>query len=132
MILGVGIDIVANHRIARLYERYGNRFLQYSFTSMEQEVACKEKINPTLPLALFFAAKEACVKAIHLPYYRESIKMRDIEISGNLQIVRRLDQIILNTQDIHKKEDFRDISMRVAADQNDQYSVAFAICLRNQ
>jgi len=60
--LGVGIDIVEVERIARMMERFGERFLQRVFTPDEQAY-CRRRHFAPVHYAARFAAKEAAVKA---------------------------------------------------------------------
>ena len=61
-ILGTGIDLVENARIAASIEKFGDRFLHRIFT--EGEIAyCASMANPTPHYAARFAAKEAVSKA---------------------------------------------------------------------
>lgn len=63
MILGSGIDIVAIDRIARMFERHGDRFLRRLLTP-EEQTAALALANPIPRLAGRFAAKEAVMKAL--------------------------------------------------------------------
>ncbi len=63
MILGVGVDLVEVSRIAQVLERYGDRFLKRVFTPQER-LFVKDKAEVAQRLAAFFAAKEACLKAL--------------------------------------------------------------------
>ena len=61
-ILGTGIDLVENARIAASIEKFGDRFLRRIFT--EGEIAyCAGFPNPVPHYAARFAAKEAVSKA---------------------------------------------------------------------
>lgn len=62
-IVGVGIDIVANDRVRRLFSRHADRFLERCFTSAEVSY-CRSRRDPVPDLAVRLAAKEACFKAI--------------------------------------------------------------------
>ena len=66
MMLGLGSDVVNIDRIARTLERFGDRFLQRSFT--KKEIAGYQLITNTERKAAYiarrFAAKEACAKAL--------------------------------------------------------------------
>jgi holo-[acyl-carrier protein] synthase len=63
LIYGIGIDVVEPHRIARLIEKYGERFARRVLTA--QEWAGYEKTaRPVLFIANRFAAKEAFSKAM--------------------------------------------------------------------
>ena len=60
-ILGTGIDLVENARIATSIEKFGDRFLHRIFTA--NEIAyCGAKPNPVPHYAARFAAKEAVSK----------------------------------------------------------------------
>lgn len=63
MILGTGIDIIEICRIERVYARSGSRFLERVYTAREREY-CLGKSSPGPHLAVRFAAKEACAKAL--------------------------------------------------------------------
>jgi len=61
-IIGTGIDLVENARIAASIEKFGDRFLHRIFT--EGEIAyCSQMANPVPHYAARFAAKEAVSKA---------------------------------------------------------------------
>ncbi len=63
MIYGIGIDVIQPHRVARLLEKYGARFVGRVLTPVEQSryAATKQQV---LFLANRFAAKEAFSKAM--------------------------------------------------------------------
>lgn len=63
MIYGIGIDVVEPHRVARLLERYGERFARRVLTAREWPAYQKTRA-PVLFLANRFAAKEAFSKAM--------------------------------------------------------------------
>lgn len=63
MIIGIGNDLCAIERIAALYQRYGNAFLNKLFTQEEIATALR-RTTPAPTLAKRFAAKEAFVKAL--------------------------------------------------------------------
>jgi holo-[acyl-carrier protein] synthase len=63
LIYGIGIDVVEPHRVARLLEKYGERFARRVLT--EREWPGFEKTSrPVLFVANRFAAKEAFSKAM--------------------------------------------------------------------
>ncbi|MBP9743140.1 MAG: holo-ACP synthase [Burkholderiales bacterium] len=62
MIYGVGHDIVENKRIAYLWHRFGNRFIE-KILSKAEIATLDKKPNLALFLAKRFAAKEAFAKA---------------------------------------------------------------------
>lgn len=61
-IIGTGIDLVENSRIAASIEKFGDRFLHRIFTPGEIAY-CAPKTNPVPHYAARFAAKEAVSKA---------------------------------------------------------------------
>jgi holo-[acyl-carrier protein] synthase len=79
MIEGIGVDIVSNSRIKKLYKRFGEKFLKRIFTEREINY-CLRHSNPIPHLAGRFAAKEAVIKALDKP---EGLKLKDIEIINN-------------------------------------------------
>lgn len=63
MIYGIGIDVIQPHRVARLLEKYGDRFVDRVLTPLERPRYERTK-QPVLFLANRFAAKEAFSKAM--------------------------------------------------------------------
>jgi len=63
MIFGVGTDIVEITRIQKLYEQYGDRFVQRILSSAEQELFALHHYSSAF-LAKRFAGKEAVAKAL--------------------------------------------------------------------
>lgn len=63
MIYGIGIDVIQPHRVARLLEKYGERFVKRVLTPLEQPRYARSA-QPVLFLANRFAAKEAFSKAM--------------------------------------------------------------------
>jgi holo-[acyl-carrier protein] synthase len=62
MIIGIGIDLVENSRIEKLFKRFGKRFLNRIFS--EEEISYSlSKRRAFEHLAARFAAKEAFFKA---------------------------------------------------------------------
>jgi len=63
MIYGIGIDVVEPQRIARLIEKYGDRFTRRVLTQLEWP-AYLRTAKPVLFVANRFASKEAFSKAM--------------------------------------------------------------------
>lgn len=63
MIYGIGVDVVEPQRIARLIDRYGDRFARRVLTDLEWPGYERTK-KPVLFIANRFAAKEAFSKAM--------------------------------------------------------------------
>ncbi|HYC48378.1 MAG TPA: holo-ACP synthase [Burkholderiales bacterium] len=81
MIYGIGIDVVEPHRIARLLERYGERFARRVLTEREWP-AYKKTANPVLFVANRFSAKEAFSKAMGTGF-RYPVTLQCISIVPN-------------------------------------------------
>ncbi|MDR3073485.1 MAG: holo-ACP synthase [Deltaproteobacteria bacterium] len=64
MILGLGLDVVEVSRIARSWEKFGERFAHKVLHPLEQERAGRAGAAAAQFLASRFAAKEAAVKAL--------------------------------------------------------------------
>jgi len=63
VIIGVGTDICDIRRIEKSIEKFGQRFLDKTFTDTEQAY-CESKARPVMSYAKRFAAKEAVAKAL--------------------------------------------------------------------
>lgn len=61
-VLGIGCDLCDVARVRGVWERQGERFLDYTFTAAER-VYCLRMPDPAPFLAARFAAKEAVAKA---------------------------------------------------------------------
>ncbi len=77
-ILGHGLDLVECARIAKVFEKHGERFLDRVLTPAEQERARQHK-DPIPFIAGRFAAKEAILKMIGTGW-RGSIAWTDMEV----------------------------------------------------
>ena len=77
-ILGIGLDATDIPRLATVFERYGQRFLQRVFTPGEIAY-CTRRRNPAPHLAGRFAAKEATMKALGTGRSR-GVLWKDIEV----------------------------------------------------
>jgi holo-[acyl-carrier protein] synthase len=63
VIYGIGIDVIEPHRVARLIEKYGERFARRVLTPLEWP-GYERTVRPVLFIANRFAAKEAFSKAM--------------------------------------------------------------------
>ncbi len=63
IIIGLGIDIVANERVARMLDRFGDRFTGKYFTPAEADF-CLSRPEPVPDFAARLAAKESSFKGI--------------------------------------------------------------------
>ena len=78
MIYGIGIDIVEVVRVQRAYDRWGQRFADKILGPMELKHFSKTK-TPVRFLAMRFAAKEACSKALGTGL-RQGVFWRDMGV----------------------------------------------------
>lgn len=78
MILGVGTDLCDIRRIQRSLERFGGRFTHRVYTENERTSA-ERKVTPAARYAMFYAAKEACAKALGTGF-RQGVFWRDLEV----------------------------------------------------
>lgn len=85
-ILGLGVDIAEQPRIARVLERYP-RFAERCFTDHEREYAFRFS-KPERRLAARFAGKEAVMKSLGTGWRR--VRWTDIEITGGGRPIVRL------------------------------------------
>jgi holo-[acyl-carrier protein] synthase len=81
MIHGIGTDIVQIDRIARIYERHGERLVRHILMDAEAQ-AFEKQPRAARFLAMRFAAKEAIVKAMGTGF-GEGIWLRDVGITKN-------------------------------------------------
>ena len=99
-ILGTGIDLVENARIAASIEKFGDRFLHRIYT--EGEIAyCSAMAHPVPHYAARFAAKEAVSKAFGCGIGK-TLGWRDMEVTrdelGAPHIVFHGDAVALAAQ----------------------------------
>jgi len=78
MILGIGIDVVENARIADAIRRHGDNFVQKIYQLAEVEY-CQAMRDPAPHFAARFAAKEAVSKALGTGFVGQ-FSWRDIEV----------------------------------------------------
>ena len=81
MIYGIGIDVVEPQRVARLLEKYGERFARRVLTAREWP-GYERTVQPVLFLANRFAAKEALSKAMGTGF-RHPVTLQSISIVQN-------------------------------------------------
>lgn len=78
MIIGVGNDLIDIRRIERSLERWGDRFTDRIFTSIEQAKSDRRRLRAA-SYAKRFAAKEACSKALGTGF-RRGVYWRDMGV----------------------------------------------------
>ena len=79
MIIGIGTDLADITRVERTLQRYGSRFENRCYTADERRAA-RSRTNPARRYAMFFAAKEACAKALGTGF-RQGVFWRDLRVS---------------------------------------------------
>jgi holo-[acyl-carrier protein] synthase len=78
MIIGIGSDLIDIRRIEKTIDRFGDRFLDRIFTSLEREKS-EGRSNRIESYAKRFAAKEACAKALGTGF-RRGVFWRDMGV----------------------------------------------------
>lgn len=81
VIYGIGIDVVEPHRIERLLEEYGERFVNRVLTPQERPGFARTA-RPALFVANRFAAKEAFSKAMGTGF-RYPVTLQCISVTQN-------------------------------------------------
>ncbi|HEX7020644.1 MAG TPA: holo-ACP synthase [Gemmatimonadaceae bacterium] len=79
MIIGIGIDAVEIDRVAKMYERLGDRLLERVF-SAEERHHLRSKRAPAQHMAVRLAAKEAAYKALSGNSLARGIGWREVEV----------------------------------------------------
>lgn len=93
MIVGIGHDLVHVPRLARLLQRWDQRFLDRVFSPGEQEY-CRRFHDPAPSYAARFAAKEAFYKALaggrSLPlWFRDAEVVHEVGAALRLELSER-------------------------------------------
>ena len=81
MIFGIGIDVLRADRVARVYQKHGERFVRHLLLPAERE-QLQRTSRPERFLAMLFAAKEAIVKGMGTGF-AHGIWIRDVGIVQN-------------------------------------------------
>ena len=81
MIVGIGTDICDIRRIEQSIDKFGQRFLDKTFTALEQDY-CGAQARPAMSYAKRFAAKEAVAKALSGPQ-TGSLSWRSVEVTND-------------------------------------------------
>ncbi|ATQ42740.1 holo-ACP synthase [Caulobacter mirabilis] len=83
MIIGIGSDLSDIRRIEKTLERFGDRFVNRTFTSVERDRS-ERKVNAqggrAASYAKRFAAKEACAKALGTGVPRRGVHWADMGV----------------------------------------------------
>lgn len=81
MILGVGTDLCDIRRIEQALARFDDRFTARLYTADERAKAEKRGQSRANRYAMFYAAKEACAKALGTGF-RDGVFWRDLAVSN--------------------------------------------------
>jgi holo-[acyl-carrier protein] synthase len=81
MIFGIGVDVLEAARVKKLFDKYGDHFVERLLMPAEREQLSKTKRTERF-LAMRFAAKEAIVKAMGTGF-AHGIWIRDVGIVQN-------------------------------------------------
>ena len=80
MIIGIGTDLLDVRRLERTLSRFGTRFCERIFTDGERARA-EGRADPARTYAQYFAAKEACSKALGTGL-RQGVFWRDMRVQN--------------------------------------------------
>jgi len=81
MILGVGTDLCDIRRIEKTLTRFEARFVERIYTDLERQKAEKRGAARANRYAMFYAAKEACAKALGTGF-RDGVFWHDLKIDN--------------------------------------------------
>jgi holo-[acyl-carrier protein] synthase len=122
MIIGIGVDTIEIDRIARVYARYGERFLHRIFSPEERTYALRYQ-DPAPRLAARFAAKEACMKALGTGW-SAGVRWRDIVVVNDERGKPGL-RLHGNAKTLSEKLAAKRIHLTITHDR--QYATAFVV-----
>ncbi len=116
--LSVGVDLIETERIARALERWGDRFLQYVYTTSELDY-CRRHVPE---LAARFAAKEAVSKALGTGL--REVKWREMEV---LSDARGKPLVRLHGRAKKRAEELGLEKFAISLSHSRRYAVAFVV-----
>ncbi len=89
MVIGIGLDLVETERVARLLERYGDRFVRKLMDPEEAGALPGALPERARRLSLAVAGKEAASKALGTGWSR-GVRWRDVVVSTGPEAAVRL------------------------------------------
>lgn len=125
-IVGHGVDLVENDRIAAMLEAHGPRFTERCFTVTERAYADQASRLRVQRYAVRFAAKEAVLKALGTGW-TDGIAWTDMEI---LRLPSGEPRILLSGRAAEIADEKRIRTWLLSMSHTDRYSVASAIAWR--
>jgi holo-[acyl-carrier protein] synthase len=126
-IAGIGTDIVECLRVGRMIEEHGELFLLRVYTGREIRY-CQSRKRTTEHFAAFWAAKEAILKCLGMPW-RRGLSWTDMEV--RLEAGNRPQVMLCGAaKDIAQEQRIGDIMLSLSHCR--AYAVAHAIAVRMQ
>ena len=125
MIIGLGIDLAKIDRIEKAWQRFGQRFIERCFTEYEATL-CLSRPRPAGALAMRFAAKEACSKALGLGM--QGVGWREMEMRHD---ERGKPYLQLHGRALKRMQDLGATHSYVSTTDDGEYASAVAIMERN-
>ena len=122
-ILGIGVDIIQNHRIKNSIKNHKFRDRIYSKNELELSVSSKNKIGY---FSKRFAAKEAFAKALGTGF-RNNLNFKDIEIINDKLGKPYYSKTKKITQIIRKEFKVKNFDCFLSISDEKEYSTAFTI-----
>ena len=121
-VLKIGTDICSLARIEKAYKKFGQRFLEKVLTENEIEYVTSAPKHLISRLAVRFAAKEACVKALGTGWY--GVGFQEIEI-GRKKTGEPL--VILHNRADQKARELGLSKFQVSLSHEKDFAVAFVV-----
>lgn len=115
MKISVGNDLVENIRIADIYSKFQEKFLEKVYTPHESGY-CLSKPDPVPFLSARFAVKEAFIKALDLPN-GVVLNWREIELFGDFFGKKNL-KLSGKAEEIFYEQGFEKISVSISHTDN--------------
>ena len=125
MIHGIGTDIVAIARMARLWDKYGLA-LAARMLADDELLALQQHHHPARFLAKRFAAKEAAAKALGTGF-RDGLSLRHIAVVNN---ALGKPELRFSGRAVQCVEAFSVVSSHLSISDEADYAVAFVIMSR--
>ena len=122
-ILGIGVDIIQNHRIKNSIKNHKFRDRIYSTNELKLSASSKNKIEY---FSKRFAAKEAFAKALGTGF-RNDLNFKDIEIMNDKLGKPYYAKTKKITQIIRKKFKVKNFDCFLSISDEKEYSTAFTI-----
>ncbi len=124
MIYGIGVDLIKIDRLARVVDRYGERFFKRVYT--DREIAyCQSRAHQGIyQFAQRFAAKEAFSKALGVGLRQGGIRWRDVEV---LPDPRGKPEIHVTGRAARLCREMGIAAMHVSLTDEDNYAVAMVV-----